>query len=108
MTRAEGVAWILPFGDGCYFESLGKFGRKVFQRVHGEIDFSCGEGFFDFFGEHALRPNLCEGNVGDLVAGGVNDVDLDLMSTRAQESGNVVCLPEGELGTAGADAKGRH
>ena len=56
VARAERVARILPFRDGGDFESRRKFGGQVFQRMHGEIDASGGEGFFNFFGENSLRP----------------------------------------------------
>ena len=105
VARAEGVARVLPFGDGGDFESRGKFGGQVFQRMHGEIDASGGEGFFDFFGEHALGADHGEGDVGDFVAGGVDDFDFDFVAAGAQERGDVVGLPEGELGAAGADAE---
>ena len=105
VARAEGVAGILALGDGGDFESWGKFGGQVFQRVDGEIDASGGEGFFNFFREHALGADHGEGYVGDFVAGGVNDFDFDFVATVAQERGDVVGLPEGELGAAGADAE---
>ncbi len=53
--------------------------------MHGEIDFAGGERFFDFFGEHALGANHGEGDVGDLVAGGVDDLDLHFMPALAQQ-----------------------
>jgi hypothetical protein len=39
------------------------------------------------------------------VAGGLNNLDLDLMALAAQQGGNVVGLPKGELRTAASDAK---
>ena len=75
--------------------------------MHGEIDASGGEGFFDFFGEHALGADHGQGDVGDFVAGGVNDFDFDFVAAGAQQGGDVVGLPEGELGAAGADAEFR-
>src|SRR5580692_12837227 len=35
VARAEGVARVLPLGDGRDFKSLGKFGGQIFERVHG-------------------------------------------------------------------------
>ncbi len=105
VARAEGVARVLALGDRGDFESSGKFGGEIFQRVDGEIDASGGEGFFDFLGEHALGADLGEGDVGDFVAGGVDDFDFDLVSAGAQEGGDVVGLPEGKLRAAGADAE---
>jgi hypothetical protein len=73
--------------------------------MHCEIYLTRGERFFNFFSEHALSANLGQGDVGDLVSGGVDDLDFNFKTTRAQERGDVVGLPEGELGAAGADAK---
>ena len=73
--------------------------------MDGEINASCGEGFFNFFGEHALGADHRQRDVGDFVAGGVNDLDFDFVATVAQEGGDVVGLPERELGAARADAE---
>jgi hypothetical protein len=97
--RAEGVARVLSFRDRGDFESRGKFGGQVFQRMHGEIDAAGGKRLFDFFGEHALGADHGEGNVGDLVAGGVDDFDFHFMAARAQKRGDVVGLPEGQVGS---------
>src|SRR5579864_2035681 len=72
-----------------------------------EVDTPRGKGFFDFFGEHALRTNLGQGNVGDLVAGGMNNFNFDFVAARTEKRGDVVGLPESELGAAGADAEFR-
>ena len=52
--------------------------------MHGEIDSAGGEGFFDFFGEHALGADLGERDVGDFVASGMDDFDFDFVAARAQ------------------------
>src|SRR5579863_5256836 len=81
--------------------------------MHGQVDAAGGEGFFDFFGENsfaesAFRADHGERDVGDFVSGGVDDLDFDFVSAGTQEGGNVVGLPQGELGAAGADAELRH
>ena len=73
--------------------------------MHGEIDASGGEGFFNFLREHALGADHGQGNVGDFVAGGVDDFDLDLVAAGAQEGRDVIGLPERKLGAARANAK---
>src|SRR5579864_8675768 len=75
--------------------------------MNGEVDTPRGKGFFDFFGEHALRTNLGQGNVGDLVAGGMNNFDFNFVATGTEKRGDVIGLPESELGAAGADAEFR-
>src|ERR1700750_726451 len=105
MARAEGVARVLPLGDGGDFESPRKFGGKIFERVYSQVDSPGRQRLFDLLGEHALGADFGEGNVGDLVAGGVDDLDLDLVGARSAASGEVVGVREGKLGAAGADAK---
>src|SRR5579863_10285647 len=105
VARAEGVARVFPFCDGGDFESGGKFGGQVFQRVHGEIDAAGGEGFFNFFRKHAFGTDHGKGDVGDFVAGGVNDFNFDFVAAGAQQRGDVVGLPERQLRAAGADAE---
>ena len=73
--------------------------------MNGEIDSSGSKGFFDFLGEHALGADLGEGDIGDLVACGVDDFDLDLVPAGQQEGRDVVRLPEGKLRAPGADAE---
>jgi hypothetical protein len=78
--------------------------------MHGEIDEAGGEGFFDFFREYsfaksALSADLGQRNIGDLVAGGMNNFNFDFMSARAEQRGDVVGLPESKLRAAGADAE---
>jgi hypothetical protein len=111
--RAEGIARILSFGDRNDFEPRRKLSGQVFQRMHSEIDAASGEGFFDLFRKNSLAQstlgaNHGEGNIGDLVAGSVDDFDFHFVSTSTQQRGNVVGLPEGELGAARANAEFRH
>ena len=68
--------------------------------MHRKIDAAFGQRFFNLFGEHALGADLGERDVGDLVAGGLDDLDLDFVSALAQQVGNVVRLPERELRAA--------
>src|SRR5579863_74896 len=107
VNRTEGVAGVLALGDGCDFEAFGQFGGEIFERVHGEIHSSGSEGFFNFFCEHALGSDHGESDVGNFVAGGVDDLDFDFMSASTQERGDVVRLPQGKFGTARAYAKFR-
>ena len=82
-----------------------KFGGQVLQGMHGQIDASGSERLLDFLREHALGADLRERDIGNLVAGGVNDLDLDFMTPFAQECGNVVGLPKRKLRTAGTNAE---
>src|SRR5579864_333288 len=108
MARAEGVSRVLAFRDSGDFESSGKLRWQVFQGVHREIDAAGGECLFDFFGEHSLGADLGKSDVGDFVTGGMDDLNLDLVTAATEKRGDVVGLPEGELGAAGADAQTRH
>src|SRR6202021_844369 len=93
------------------FASWGKVGGQVLQRMDGEIDAAGGEGFFNLFGEDsfaqpALGADHREGDVGDFVAGGVDDFDFDLVASGAQQGRDMVGLPQGELGTGGPEGGG--
>src|SRR5712671_1883891 len=81
--------------------------------MHRQIDTASGQRFLNLLGENslaksALGADLAQGNIGDLVAGGVNDFDFDVVTPGAQQRRDVTRLPEGQLRAAGADAKGRH
>src|SRR5258708_25002550 len=85
VARAEGVARVFSFRYCCDFESWRAFGGQVFQRVDREIDAAGGEGSFDLLGENsfakaAFRADHGQGDVGDLVAGGVDDFDFNFVS----------------------------
>ena len=70
--------------------------------MHSEIDASGGQGLFDFLGGHALGADFGEGDVCNFVSGGVDDFDFDFVSAGPQQRGDVVGLPEGELGARGS------
>src|SRR5271165_4849160 len=76
--------------------------------MHCEIDAAFGQRILNLLGEHALGANLGESDVGDLVASGLNDLQLHFVPTRAQKRRNVVGLPESQLRSAGADPQTRH
>src|SRR5215471_840773 len=76
--------------------------------MHGKVDATGGEGLFDFLGEHAFGADLSQSDVGDFVAGGVDDFDFHRMAALAEQGSDVVGLPEGKLGAARADAEMRH
>ena len=108
--RAEGVAWVFSRRNGGDFESRRKFCGQIFQRMHGEIDASGGEGLFNFFGENsfaqsALGADHGEGDIGDFISGGVDDFNFYFMAARSKKRGDEVSLAEGKLGAAGADAE---
>ena len=73
--------------------------------MHREIDAAGGEGFFNLLGEHSLGSDLGQCDVGNLVAGGVDDFNFDFMPPPAQQRGNVIGLPKSKLRAAGTDAK---
>src|ERR1019366_745418 len=58
--------------------------------------------------EHALGADFSEGNVGDFIAGGLDDLEFHGMALSAQQIGDVMGLPESELRAAGADAQAGH
>src|SRR5581483_1951881 len=106
--RNKHVSRILSLGDRRNFESRRHFGRQVLQAMDREVDSRLGQGFFDLLGEHPLRPDLRQRYVRDLVAGRLNDLDLDFVASVAQQRGNMIGLPKGELRTSRTDAQPRH
>ena len=74
-----------------------KLRRQVLQAMHGQIHPPFGQCLFDLLGEHPLGADLGKGHVGDLVARGLDDLQLDLVPTLAQQRGNVIGLPQREL-----------
>jgi hypothetical protein len=87
------------------YETVGELGGKIFERMNREIDSASGERIFNFFGEHALGADLGKGDFLQAVAGGFDDFDFDLMALDAQEFGDMIGLPEGELRPATADTQ---
>src|ERR1019366_10711587 len=78
------------------------------QTVDGEIDAVFDEGFFDFLGKHALGANHGQSDIGDFVAGRLDDFQLNRVTLRAQQIGNMMGLPESKLRTARANAQASH
>ncbi len=103
------VAGVGAFGDGGEGELRGQFGGEVFERVDGEVDATGFEGFFDFLDEDAFAVEVWRGDEAGLlhaVAGGADDLELDVVAGVAEGVEDVVRLPEGELRAAASDANG--
>ncbi len=102
LDRAECIPWILTHGYRCDLEFRRKFGWQVFKAMNSQIHTPVRQGLFNLLGEHSLRSDFGKGYIGDFVAGGVDDLDLDLVALAAQKRRNVLGLPESELRSAGA------
>src|SRR5262252_5953021 len=89
----EHVARILAPGDGRYFKIFAELSREIFETVHREVDTVFDERLFDLFGEHSFGADLCESDVGDLVAGGLDDLDFDPVTLSAEQFRDVLGLP---------------
>src|SRR5215510_4056625 len=76
--------------------------------MHCQIHPAFGQSLFNLLREHALGADFRERDIENLVAGRLDDFELDFMSLTAQQSGNVVRLPERQLGAARADAQTGH
>jgi len=88
-------------------ELRGELGGEVFERVDREVDATLFEGFFDLFDEDAFAVEVGgwdEAGLLHSVAGGANDLELDVISGVAKGVEDVVGLPEGELRSSAADA----
>ena len=71
----HGVARIFALGNGRQHQARGQFGGQIFQAVDRQVGAAVEQRFFDFLGEKAFAADLGEGDVGDLVAGGLDDFD---------------------------------
>src|SRR5580704_7259209 len=98
---AKYIARILSRSNCGYVEARGNFGGKIFQTMHRKIDASLRQGLFDLLGEHSLGADLGKGNIRDLVAGGLDDFELDFVAALTKEGADVISLPQRELGTSG-------
>src|SRR5580698_2405491 len=76
--------------------------------MHSQIDAALGQRFFDLLGEHSLGADFGQSDVGNLVARGLDDFDLDFVSLLAQQRRDVVGLPECELRSARSYPELRH
>ncbi len=73
--------------------------------MHGQVNAAFDESFFNLLGEHALRPDLREGDFLQPVAGRLDDFDMRAVAVRAQKLRYVIRLPESELRSATADSQ---
>ena len=108
LDRKKHVARINALGDRHQFEARRQLGGQVLQAVHGDVDATLGQRIFNLLGEHALGADLRQSDVGDLVAGGLDDLDFDFVSALAQQRRDVVGLPECELRSARTNSEPRH
>ena len=90
---------MLALGNGGDDQALRHLGGKILQAVYGEVDPSLEEGLLDFLREEPLGPDLRQRNIGDLVAGRLDDLDAGVLAKRFETPLNPACLPESELGT---------
>src|SRR6266852_1564849 len=81
----KNVAWIFAGGNSGNFEIRRQFRGQVFQAVHGEVNPVFDQGLFDFLGEHALGADFGKRNVGDFIAGGFDDLDLNGVAASAHQ-----------------------
>ena len=70
--------------DGGEHQAVGQLGGQILQAVHGEIGAAVEQRLFDFLGEQALGADLGQRHVGDLVAGGLDDLDAALVPERGE------------------------
>ena len=98
-----GVARIFALRDRGQHEAFGQFGGQVFQTVHGEVGAAIEQRLLDLFGEEALGADLGQRDVGDFVAGGLDDLDAALAAGGGELRGDPMGLPQSELRTTGCD-----
>lgn len=103
---------IFTLGDGGNDEigliDEGHGDGDIFEAVDDEIDFFVEQGLFELADEEAFAAEFVEGAVGDLVAGGFEDLGFDVDGAMLSEKGidDELALGAGEGGAAGAEAEG--
>ena len=103
------VAGVGALGNGGEGELRGELCREVFEGVNGEVDAALFEGFLNLFDEDAFAVEIGgrdEAGLLHAVAGGADDLELDVVAGVAEGVEDVVGLPEGELRASAADADG--
>ena len=60
--------------------------------------------FLNLLGEHALGADLGESDIGDSVAGRLDDFNFDLVPALLKQRLDVAGLPQGKLRSAGTNA----
>jgi hypothetical protein len=100
----QGVSRIFALRNRRDGQAFGKLGRQILHAVDGQIDGPGQQRLFDFLGEHALGADLGEGNIGDPVAGGLDDFNFDVMPALLEQRFDVTGLPQGKLRSAGTNA----
>jgi len=76
--------------------------------MDGQVNLIGGQGLFNLLGKHSFGTDLGEGDVGDFVAGGVDDLNLRFVPALAQQGGDVVGLPKSKLRPARSNSQARH
>ena len=102
----EHVAHVLALGEGDDVQPLGDRRRHVLGRVHGHVDAVLEQRGLELLGEQSLVADLGQRRVEDLVALGVDDLDLHAQVRVALRHAvaHPLRLHESEAGAAGADA----
>ena len=72
--------------------------------MHRQIDAPFRQRVLDLLGEHALGSDLRERDVENLVARGLDNLQLDFVPLFDQQGGNVFGLPQGKHGATGANS----
>jgi hypothetical protein len=62
--------------------------------MNGEIDGAGKQRFFDLLGEQAFRPHLRQGDAGDFIASGFDDVNAAGIAQRGKLLFDPVRLPQ--------------
>src|ERR1700745_2569148 len=95
-NRTKNILRVFPRCDRCDLKPRRQLRGQVFQAVDSKINTLLGQRLLDLFGEHALGANFGESDIENLVSGGPDDLEFDLVALLAQQRGNVIRLPERE------------
>ncbi len=112
----EGITGIGALWDCGQLKARIERGRKVLEGVDRGVDLACRQCSLDFANENALAIKRDAVECGrrniprllHAVSSCADDPEVDGVALGAEEVGDVMALPEGELRAAGADAKCSH
>ena len=97
LAADHGVARVFALRNGRQHQAFGQFGRQIFQAVDRQIGAAVEQRFLDLLGEQALVADLGQRHVGDLVAGGLDDLDAALVAQRGECALDPAGLPRARV-----------
>src|SRR5262249_15848431 len=104
-SRQKDVARVFARRKGRERKAVGKLRGHVLEAVDARVHPAVEQRLLDLPDEERLASEVREGDVGETVAGGADDDDLDVDSARGASVGDLPRLHEGKSAAARAEAE---